>query len=363
MYKEGPRSYSLTSSPTPHRPPHLFVNHPSTTCTSITMCPPGVDQTMRSAQQWLLYAPELEQRHSFTKADDGWGTKFTQITSGNGSFDAWELLARPAADSAMQVNNANNDCRRGWFDLLSNELIDMVLEHISEDSVDMMALGLTCEGFWELVSQHIHRTFLKSAAPWANTPIILQGSYATELPESMLMSPAVTKAAEGSSMRMSAARKLFWAGWSFDRPKTVTEIEDEWRSAADLHRESSRIPKDRWSQIETQLGSSYLLTKDQMWVLRNLTTKEVVSSQERTTRRGKTSTGTTFEDVLLMKTFWTTHPQYALDDDTECHPSDWAGHCFDIVTEKVHDVEAGEGWRDVTAEVEKEVEGWKKIKS
>ena len=320
---------------------------------------------MRSAQQWLLYAPEIEQRHAFTKEDDGWGTGFTEIVSGDISLNAWELLARPAADSAMKVNNANNDCRRGWFDLLSNELIDMVLEYVSEDAVDMVALGLTCEGFWEDVSQHIHRTYVKSAAPWANTPIILQGSYTTELPECMLKSGAITKAANGSSMRMSVARKLFWAGWSFGKPKTVTEMEEQYRMAAELHKESSRIPEDRWSEIQTQLESSYRFPKDHRWVLRNLTTKEVVTSEAlgcRMTRQGRNPV-VSFEDVLLMKTFWTTHPQSVFDDDdTECHPSDWVGHCFDIVTEKVHNSEGSEGWRDVTAEVENQVEAWKKIK-
>ncbi|PVH75795.1 hypothetical protein DL98DRAFT_518392 [Cadophora sp. DSE1049] len=329
------------------------------------MCPPGVDQTMRSSQQWLLYAPELEQRHSFTKTDDGWGTKFTEITSGNGNFDAWEMLARPAS-SAMKVHRVKGDCRRGRFDMLSNELIDMVLEHVSEDPVDMMAVGLTCEGFWYPVSQHIHRSYLKNAAPWANTKIILQGSYSTKLPETLVSSPAVGKAGGRNGSRMPpAARKLFWAGWNFDAPKTVIQMEEQWRNVAELHKESSRIPQNRWSEMQQQLSCSYLLPRDQPWILRNLTTKEVVSSEgpgRRRTRGGKSSTGMTFENVLLMKTFWTTHPQYGLED-KECHPCDWAGHCFDIVTENFHNIEGGEGWRDVTAAVEKDVVAWKKIQS
>ncbi|KAH7400449.1 hypothetical protein BKA64DRAFT_482129 [Cadophora sp. MPI-SDFR-AT-0126] len=328
------------------------------------MCPPGVDQTMRSPQQWLLYAPELEQRHSFTETDDGWGTKLNDITSSKALFDVWELLARPVS-AATKVPTLKGVCCRGRFDILSHELIDMILEHVSDDLVDIMALGLTCEGFWSPVSQHIYRSFLKCAAPWANAKIIFQGSYSTNLPETLVSSPAVEKAVDEDGSWMPISRKLFWAGWNFDAPKTGTQLQEQWRNAAALHRESSGIPKNRWSEIQQQLSCLPPSPRDQACVLRNLTTKEVVSSEgpgRRRTRQGKSSTEMTFEDVLLMKTFWTTYPPYELRE-MECNFGDWAGHHFDIVTLKIHNAEGGEGWQDVTSRLEKEVMAWKKAQS
>ncbi|KAH9206443.1 hypothetical protein DL95DRAFT_396933 [Leptodontidium sp. 2 PMI_412] len=326
------------------------------------MCPPGVDQTMRSPQQWLLYAPELEQRHSFTEEGDGWGTKFTEIFSeGDKLFDTWAMLARPA-HSRLKRTPLKSDGRRGLFDLLSNELIDMILEHVVEDPVDTMALGLTCEGFWYPVSQYIHTSYIKSAAPWANTKIILQGSYSTTLPLSLVESPAVSKATRYNGSRMPSSRKLFWAGWDFEQPKTLKQVEREWRTAAVMHKESSHIPDSRWDELQEQLTTSYLFPCDQNWLLRNFTNKEFVSSGHSTQRNigrsEKSVEGLRFEDVLLMKIFWASHSHHERSD-KECHPSVWAGHCFDVVTEAFHKAEGGDGWRDVTAETERDVVAWK----
>ncbi|KAK0108668.1 hypothetical protein ONS95_003459 [Cadophora gregata] len=326
------------------------------------MCPPGVDQTMRSPQQWLLYAPELEQRHAFTKNDNDWGTTFTDISSGTVNFNVWALLARPIHSSVVtHPVKSSSHFHRGRFNTLSNELIDMILSYISSDPSDMIALGLTCESFWYLVAQHIHRCYLKSAAPWAGAKIIFQGSYATELPEFLVDSPAVLKADAGDRIRMPPARQIFWTGWCFKKVKSFTSLEEEWLQAIEMWKGSSGIPEQRWREMMQHLDTSYLFPRDHPWVLRNLTKKEFVSSkvpERRRTRGGKDCSETTFEEVLLMKTFWKAHPPY-VHYDKECRPSKWAGHCFDIVREDVHVAEGGEGWKDLTVSVERDVMAWK----
>ncbi|KAG4438162.1 hypothetical protein IFR05_006373 [Cadophora sp. M221] len=326
------------------------------------MCPPGVDQTERSPQQWLLYAPELAQRYSFTEEGDGWGTDFNTICSESPNYlNAWDILARPA-HSEMKSAPMKTEGRSGRFHLLSNELIDMILEYVTEDPVDTMALGLASERFWYPVSQQIHNSYLKGAAPWANTKILLQGSYSTTLPPSLLESPAVSKVIEWDGSRMPLSRKLFWAGWEFETTKTLSKVEREWRAAAMMHKESSRIPESRWDRLQEQITTSYLFPRDQNWLLRNLTSKEFISSASpirRNTRRSeKSAEGLRFEDVFLMKTLWTTDPPYE-QDGKECDASVWARHCFDIVTEAIHKTEGGYGWQDVTAEIERDVAAWK----
>jgi len=57
-----------------------------------------------------------------------------------------------------------------------------------------------------------------------------------------------------------------------------------------------------------------------------------------------------------MRICWTSQPSYALKD-LGIHRGTWAGHLFDIVTQENHEAEVGlTGWRDVSAEVVKEVE-------
>ncbi len=112
------------------------------------MCVKGVDHSLRCSQPWLILAPELKQKHAFAKdGSNGWGFEFNStFTPDLEILVVWSMLARPIT-SNITVQPIEQDCRTGIFDVLSNELIDMIFEYIAEDPKDTIALGLTCEAF------------------------------------------------------------------------------------------------------------------------------------------------------------------------------------------------------------------------
>ncbi|KAL2060366.1 hypothetical protein VTL71DRAFT_9761 [Oculimacula yallundae] len=328
------------------------------------MCPPGVDQTMRTPQKWLLYAPELGQRHNSVLDRGGPRALLSEICPEREPlFDAWSLLARPATYT-VRLPSPKAYQSRGLFDKLSNELMDMILEEVTDwnDPDDLMVLGLTCESFWYLVSQHVHSAYLKCAAPWAGSKIIIQGSYPTVLPGPLVDSPELKRALGRSKYQQRPARQLFWHGWQFPLV-AVMKMQDGWRSAAERVKTISNLPESRWNEMQQQMSSAHLFPQDQTWLLRNLTAKRVVSSSQLlstqascdNTRDMGSVKESRFEDVLLMMTLWGYAPRGAKTDKTQ---GPWAGHCFDIVTEDFHRIEGGDGWEDVTVKIFKDLVAW-----
>ncbi len=318
------------------------------------MCGKGVDQTMRSPQQWLILAPETKQKHAFARdGSDGWGFKFNDhFTPDSEIFDVWSMLARPVIAS-ITIQPMQQDCRMGTFDVLSNELIDMIFAYVTEVPKDTVALGLTCEAFWYLASSYIQRSYIRYSAPWAGTKLIFQGSWSTDLPESISGWKVVEDIVDDDHSRKPVARKLFWASWDFDEPVTCRQREKQLRHAMELFKERSRTPEGRWGGIERSITCDGLFPKDRTWMLRNLTTNEFVSydpqKPEESTEGRKDTKPLRFEDVLLMKTCWTDRAPHGWED-LEIHRGKWASHRFDIVAEEVHLKEAATEWRDVTGE-------------
>jgi hypothetical protein len=324
------------------------------------MCPPGVDQTMRSAQVWYFLAPEVKQAFQPRPAGEDWYSLHSfkmsdMLFDSKNRFDAWSLLARPVKPApcpALQFGSL------GDFDVLSNEILEIVIGNI-EDKSDAMALALCCEGFWQIMRRHILLSYMKAAAPWAGTKIAFQGSYCYDLPtpfqEDGLLERLVPEQDFGRSW--SRFRRFFWKHENFDKPVETAHLALSWLEAARSH-ENSGIPPARWSKLQNEIGCQDLYPKDRSWVLRNLTLKEFVSSETTETRRlrnGKGREPVKFADVLMMNICWTTHASRG-DDHLGLHRGVWAGHRFDIVTSEVHSQEENaDDWRDITDKVQKEL--------
>jgi hypothetical protein len=121
------------------------------------------------------------------------------------------------------------------------------------------------------------------------------------------------------------------------------------------------VPASTLRLIEGQLGCSYLFPKNQDWLLRNLTTRETVSFEQvsvlisQDIKRGEANS-LRFDDVLLMRTCWTSIPSH-YEEELNVHRGVWAGHRFDIVTAKTHNMdETVEHWCDVTEAVVRDAE-------
>lgn len=77
---------------------------------------------------------------------------------------------------------------------------------------------------------------------------------------------------------MCEARRFFWSHQDEDIVTPYTE-EAGWIEAAHFHQRIDDIPETCWWTIEEELRCEYLFPKDSEWLLRNLTTRETVSSK------------------------------------------------------------------------------------
>jgi hypothetical protein len=101
---------------------------------------------------------------------------------------------------------------------------------------------------------------------------------------------------------------------------------------------------------------------DQAWVLRNLTTKQFVRSEEIALRadfiEGPIIRGVGFGHVVLMRICWTQSSDVVISSGSgwNVNRGVWAGHCFDITTLDKHQRATKNGaWEDVSEEVCKEI--------
>jgi hypothetical protein len=313
---------------------------------------------MRTPQQWYFLAPEIKQAFHPALDQDSYMYRYNlqmsnMLFGSKGRFDAWSLLAKPVSPG---FSNPTQSGSLGALDVLSNELLDMIIADLDEKS-DIIALGFSCEGFWQIISRHIQGSYIKAAAPWAGTKIAFQGSYCYDLPkpflEDGLLDYIVPDQYQGSRS-WGRFRQFYWAHAEFCSPIGTKDHALAWLDAAELYREDSGISLDRWDQIKKEIECGEVFPQDRTWLLRNLTTREIVSSKVFETvklRSGKGRNEMKFEDVLIMKICWTSHASHG-DEHLGIHRGVWAGHRFDIVTSEIHSLEAGlDKWRDITSKI------------
>lgn len=114
---------------------------------------------------------------------------------------------------------------------------------------------------------------------------------------------------------------------------------------------AKEIYMDEWS----------FLPEGQTWILRNLTTKELVTSHgialDPKLIKGPFIFGIGFGEVVMMRTCWSSNP-VGMSYGGNFHRGAWAGHRFDITTRRQHDQSTQgkeEEWRDVSKEVATEI--------
>ncbi|OTA91574.1 hypothetical protein M434DRAFT_13023 [Hypoxylon sp. CO27-5] len=112
------------------------------------------------------------------------------------------------------------------------------------------------------------------------------------------------------------------------------------------------------SAIEVK-ESSYF-PENEVWILRNLTTKEFVRSESIALHpeyiKGPRISLIGFGEVIMSRTCWTTSPTVRKGKAQNMFRGVWAGHRFDITTVSRHEEQTkGETWSDVGMEVGEEI--------
>ncbi|KAI0429807.1 hypothetical protein F5Y09DRAFT_249071 [Xylaria sp. FL1042] len=124
----------------------------------------------------------------------------------------------------------------------------------------------------------------------------------------------------------------------------------------------SKDPGYRHIKQQFEFEKETYFPTDQQWVLRNLTTKQIVRSDAIALSpdyiRGPNIDFLGFGEVVMSRICWSTSSSVSMKDTTNISRGVWAGHCFDITTLSRHKVETrGEEWRDVSEEVAGEIAG------
>jgi len=323
---------------------------------------------MDSWKQWRVLCPENRQKEripTFAINDD---LKNIFMSPGT-KFDAWSKLARPVHPSQVQSNEGKlirNPYTRtsvpGWSTIegLSNEILDIVIRFLLPEKSDLVALGFSSERFWPLVRRHIQLDILQTAAPWAGKKVAFQHSESTDLPPSFREDGFLQEIGRGDGTgSMCEAQRFFWA--LYDTPSCLKDEHLVWRGAIVEHAGKILIPDGRWKQLEEDMQCLEFFPDSQPWILRNLTTRESVSSAKLGARVMSEDGSRGIEDfnfILLMRTCWSNDPGACAN--LNIHRGVWAGHRFDIVTQAFHESEVClEDWRDVTEEVDLEARSLK----
>ncbi|KAI0544655.1 hypothetical protein F4679DRAFT_564167 [Xylaria curta] len=244
-----------------------------------------------------------------------------------------------------------------------------------EDIEDVISFGITNRQFLPISLEFLEHYFMSALGRWAGKNIVCVG----EDVEPNDYPPGLFSSEEIDFMRQMTI-KLDEDGyltdedydlsgypvesrpftlWHFTQPGVSMKEKSKrsiWDLEFDLKINCGRrgIRHDpAWTHLSPHLrlevDNKYFPT-DQPWILRNLTTKQIVRADAIAVSpdhiSGPNISVLGFGEVLLSRICWTTNGTRGV----------WAGHCFDITTLSRHEADTqGEEWKDVSDEVAKEI--------
>ncbi|KAI1279179.1 hypothetical protein F5Y07DRAFT_51241 [Xylaria sp. FL0933] len=246
---------------------------------------------------------------------------------------------------------------------------------------DVVCLGLANERFWPLAQRHLDDYYMKFLGTWSGKHIVCVGDdvepddYPTGLfseEEVDVLRPLRTNVLRGDPELQYVQCNTPFALSHFADPSysDIQDFVDPRGEAWSLLRHCKSLGKGKDPAFAARgrrilLESSTYFPKDQLWILRNLTTKEFVRPEPIAIKpeyiRGPDILVVGFGEVVMLRTCWSSAPSDVRINNTIGPPRGvWAGHRFDIITLANH--EAGidsDEWTDVSDEVAREIsEAW-----
>ncbi|KAG6057492.1 hypothetical protein E4U32_005100 [Claviceps aff. humidiphila group G2b] len=247
------------------------------------------------------------------------------------------------------------------------------------------AAGVTNRYFWSIAREYVVRNFMKSLGVWAGQQLITVGDYlniddyppdlfATEEDKENLLG----RRPENEVDQLPVGQRrvdLYAIVCSFRRevPGAMTRFCD---GDSTILSGLLRDPCYRTVSNDIHMQRDAFYPRDEVWILRNLTTHQYVRREplelEPGLAHGPFVRGIGFGSIVLSRISWSTDASVTMRDPTgRIHRAPWAGHRFDITTMTRHEkLTAGQNWTDVTEELVGEVTAiwsadlgpkWKKI--
>ena len=282
---------------------------------------------------------------------------------------------------------------------LSVEVLHMIFSHLT-DYPDIFSLSVVNPYFWEIGRQHLKQSIVSVLCPLGDTALICVGDYTSkdppDYPANLLTEDEEKELQAGLNSderydddedheerpfepfgppmnlyELAEARYgefVALEGRSWFWPKIEYHFRMLGKEMISLRRiaEGSlqQFPESKRSRILALASPSLkdFFPKKEVWVLRNLTTREFVRGDAIALREdlvgGPLIEGLGFGEVVLSRICFSSY-NASMSYEGEIHRGVWSGHRFDITTlrklqmEK-NDKESGQ-WNDVSEEVAKEI--------
>ncbi|KAF2681609.1 hypothetical protein K458DRAFT_391571 [Lentithecium fluviatile CBS 122367] len=235
--------------------------------------------------RYCLICPDTRQIQylcSYRDLDDLWAFFRNERSWLEHPWWLWSTLARPVTDlQSVPAYKPSRNTAPSAIEKLPNELLDEILDYLSEDKKDILALGLSSAILWSLVHYRVQTEYQRSAGIWAGKKVVYLGrsDYDTYLG---LKGPLFDE----SQPFHTALAKLQYMPRHPRTPEmrsVITKsVGQEWAEAlASARRWNSMrwdsIAESDWKSIEKDLSPS-IFPQDRVWLLRNLTTCEFIRS-------------------------------------------------------------------------------------
>ena len=262
---------------------------------------------------------------------------------------------------------------KSTFESIPNELVMRILHVL--DLASCFRLSLVSQRFWTIGWPYTQQRVMERLGCWAGTKLVCLGDYhereimpsdfptMANIAETALRANSVdAESLEDLLSELKEARCHYFV--ITDCYKKI--MQDSWREKDLLESmtdEAQHLPKPLRSELldfifDDDVSAYYPDTES--WVLRNLTSSEfvrgdaLVAAIPRSDRGNGPDLGYPgFGDAIANRIFWSEDPA-SIPDDIDCHGV-WAGHRFEICTEKAHVSKSDTGWKDVTKYVAKEL--------
>jgi hypothetical protein len=265
------------------------------------------------------------------------------------------------------------------FSGLPTEMHELIFARL-ESIEDLICLSVTSRYFWGIGYKHIRQYYTSLLGCWAGQNIVCVGDYvdAGDYPPNLF---SAEEEQELNQMKVGSDGYCLDSGADSDSSAdsqwltlydlaiepigTIEEVVDLYQiSTRTLYACMRRCRSKEWTfdfrHPELVMRNSTYFPNSQVWILRNLTTKEFVLPTAVALKPeyidGPFIRGLGFGEVVMARTCWTSDYGIAMSCGTGICRGVWAGHRFDITTLSRHNEETkGEKWRDVSEDVSKEI--------
>ncbi|OBT41432.1 hypothetical protein VE00_08052 [Pseudogymnoascus sp. WSF 3629] len=258
------------------------------------------------------------------------------------------------------------------FNTLPLEIYLLIFDHL-DDLADIICVGYATPYLWGIVQRTIPQLYKSMLGTWAGEPIVCVGE---EIPAGDYP-PGLFSLEEVETLNKEV---YFWGHKHRTSPRTlfnltyphngIVEYAGLTTNALASRTYDACLRRfDRYPSFALRAELLWIYTerpdfttRQEAWILRNLTTKEFVRAEgialDKDFIDGPFIFGIGFGEAVVARTLWTSDGTPDLRYGGQIGRGIWAGHRFDIITRSQHDeATKDEEWRDVSAEVRGEIAG------